>query len=184
MHRATCNKCGRDCEVPFRPTGERPVFCQDCFKKEGPAAPREFGGRDAGRPSFEEKRMFEATCDRCGSRCEVPFRPNGEKPVFCRACFGKNDGGRVDRNPDQFKAQFDILNAKLDKIIRVLIPAQPQEAAIAKKPVKEAVVLESKKATPQDIAVEGKPTENAAASKTKKTAGKKALAKKAAKTGK
>jgi len=129
--------------------------------------------------------MFEATCDRCGGRCEVPFRPNGEKPVFCRACFGKNDGGRVEQKPDQSKMQFDILNAKLDRIIKALAPAQPQkEEARAEKPMKEAVVPEPKKAPSQQIAVEGKPTEDAAAPKTKKTAGKKAPAKKAAKIGK
>jgi hypothetical protein len=24
--------------------------------------------------------------------CEVPFRPNGKKPVYCRDCFRKEDG--------------------------------------------------------------------------------------------
>lgn len=31
MHKATCDECGNDCEVPFRPTGEKPVYCNDCF---------------------------------------------------------------------------------------------------------------------------------------------------------
>ena len=35
MHEATCADCGGKCEVPFRPTGSKPVFCSECFEKEG-----------------------------------------------------------------------------------------------------------------------------------------------------
>ncbi len=146
MHQATCDKCGRDCEVPFKPTGDRPVFCKDCFRKDSPTDSRKYGGRDGGRPSFEEKRMFEATCGRCGNRCEVPFRPSGEKPVFCRDCFGKKDGARAERNPDQYKAQFDILNSKLDRIMRLLASAQPQGDVVVEKAAEEAVEPRAKKA--------------------------------------
>jgi CxxC-x17-CxxC domain-containing protein len=31
MHRATCAECGNSCEVPFKPTGEKPVYCSTCF---------------------------------------------------------------------------------------------------------------------------------------------------------
>jgi CxxC-x17-CxxC domain-containing protein len=38
MHDATCGKCGKACQVPFRPTGERPIFCSTCFANgSGPA---------------------------------------------------------------------------------------------------------------------------------------------------
>jgi CxxC-x17-CxxC domain-containing protein len=48
---ATCGKCGKACQVPFRPTsGGKPVLCRDCFK----AAPREFSPRaPASAPSGE-----------------------------------------------------------------------------------------------------------------------------------
>lgn len=29
---ATCARCGKDTQVPFRPTGARPVYCSDCFR--------------------------------------------------------------------------------------------------------------------------------------------------------
>ncbi len=35
MHHAVCSKCNQDCEVPFRPTGSKPVFCSNCFEKKG-----------------------------------------------------------------------------------------------------------------------------------------------------
>ena len=33
MHKATCSDCGKECEVPFKPKEDRPVYCQDCFQK-------------------------------------------------------------------------------------------------------------------------------------------------------
>ena len=32
-HDATCSECGKTCKVPFKPKEDRPVYCQDCFKK-------------------------------------------------------------------------------------------------------------------------------------------------------
>lgn len=37
MHDATCSDCGKDCQVPFKPTQGRPVYCNDCFEKHRPA---------------------------------------------------------------------------------------------------------------------------------------------------
>ena len=34
VHKATCSECGAECEVPFKPTEGRPVFCKDCFMKK------------------------------------------------------------------------------------------------------------------------------------------------------
>ena len=31
MHPAVCAQCGSDTMVPFRPRGDRPVYCSDCF---------------------------------------------------------------------------------------------------------------------------------------------------------
>jgi len=33
MHKATCSDCGQECEVPFKPTDGRPVYCRNCFQK-------------------------------------------------------------------------------------------------------------------------------------------------------
>ena len=31
MHKAVCDKCKKKCEVPFKPTEGRPVYCKECF---------------------------------------------------------------------------------------------------------------------------------------------------------
>ena len=33
LHKAICADCNKECEVPFKPTGDRPVYCQPCFAK-------------------------------------------------------------------------------------------------------------------------------------------------------
>lgn len=36
MHKATCSECGKECEVPFKPTEGKPVYCKDCYAKRKP----------------------------------------------------------------------------------------------------------------------------------------------------
>jgi len=65
------------------------------------------GGNGGGRPSFggnrggdrREVTMHKAVCDECHKTCEVPFRPSGDKPVYCSDCFGnkREDGDRAPR---------------------------------------------------------------------------------------
>jgi CxxC-x17-CxxC domain-containing protein len=31
MHKATCSKCKKECEVPFKPTEGKPVYCKECY---------------------------------------------------------------------------------------------------------------------------------------------------------
>lgn len=85
-----------------------------------------FGGDRGGfRGGYEEKRLFKATCDKCHNECEVPFRPTGEKPVYCRDCFKKSDTGvksaaASDVSMHKLNEQFKQLNAKLDLIIEAI----------------------------------------------------------------
>lgn len=125
------------------------------------------GGFGGGRSSFHSDRgpreMFKTTCSNCGKECEVPFRPTNGKPVYCSDCFekmgngGRSDSRRPERNEfrapgfDQ-KAQFDALNAKLEKIISLLEPKKvetvvPNPVVKEAKEVKEAKAPKAKKAT-------------------------------------
>jgi CxxC-x17-CxxC domain-containing protein len=36
MHKVICSDCGKETEVPFKPTEGRPVYCQECFKSHAP----------------------------------------------------------------------------------------------------------------------------------------------------
>jgi len=32
MFAATCSNCGKEAQVPFKPSGSKPVYCSDCFR--------------------------------------------------------------------------------------------------------------------------------------------------------
>ena len=40
MHPAVCAQCGKNTQVPFRPRGDRPVYCSDCFSRQPASARR------------------------------------------------------------------------------------------------------------------------------------------------
>ena len=46
----------------------------------------EKGGRFGGSP----REMHKVTCAECGKETEVPFKPDGSRPVYCRECFQKH----------------------------------------------------------------------------------------------
>ena len=131
----------------FKRGGDRPAFGGG---RPAFGGPRSFGGK----PSFNkfgdrgDRPMHKATCSECANTCEVPFRPTGEKPVFCNNCFGdKREGqsnsytstprfekksfdrtersftpatntiaARPDRRVDDLKLLVDSLHAKIDRM--------------------------------------------------------------------
>jgi len=182
MFHAICSDCGRDCEVPFKPAHGKPVYCSDCFKKDGDGGSsrfdrpersesRSFGKfdrRDSGRSNFSDRPMYEATCAECGNRCEVPFRPTGEKPVYCSNCFGGKGGdSHGPKKPDQSKEMFEQMNRKLDKIIKVLEILAPKREFVIEKKEKEEKTVEPKKT---EKAVEPKKAPKAIKAKKEKKA--------------
>ena len=32
-----CKECGKEARVPFKPSGDRPVYCSECFAKRNGA---------------------------------------------------------------------------------------------------------------------------------------------------
>lgn len=48
LHKAICADCNKECEVPFKPSQDRPVYCRECFsKRKGGGS---FKARPDGRP--------------------------------------------------------------------------------------------------------------------------------------
>jgi len=39
-HKAVCTDCGNECEVPFKPDPNRPVYCRECWAKRRPPIER------------------------------------------------------------------------------------------------------------------------------------------------
>lgn len=45
MFPAVCAQCGKDTQVPFQPSGDRPVYCSDCFSAHRSSSGGGYGGR-------------------------------------------------------------------------------------------------------------------------------------------
>ncbi len=79
--------------------GDRPHFANKGFSGGG------HGGHDRDARPVQ---MHSATCAKCNKTCEVPFRPNGERPVFCKDCFGsqRDSFGGDNRRSDSSERSF------------------------------------------------------------------------------
>lgn len=70
LFRTVCAQCQQECEVPFKPTGDRPVYCKDCFSKRNDRNERSEGGSFQGRhdkprgESFSHGRPFNKHHDK------------------------------------------------------------------------------------------------------------------------
>ena len=54
MHKAVCSECHQECEVPFKPKDDRPVFCRDCFMKKKGFTPRSSESTETNTEASEE----------------------------------------------------------------------------------------------------------------------------------
>lgn len=93
-----------------------------------------FGGYNKTEKKFggdHRPTMHRATCAQCGNACEVPFKPNGRKPISCNDCFRKDDRGGerpsfgtkrpfAAASAGSNDALLKAINAKLDMILEVL----------------------------------------------------------------
>lgn len=77
-----------------------------------------FDRRDSPRRSTRIE-MHEVICDKCGEKCEVPFKPTSSKPVYCSECYSKEDS-RTPRGRSSSNSGLDEINKKLDKIMKAL----------------------------------------------------------------
>ena len=64
--------------------------------------------------------MYDVTCNKCRNKCQVPFKPTGSKPIYCDSCFKKNNQLNEDKSSGSSSEQFNQINAKLDRILKVL----------------------------------------------------------------
>ena len=86
---------------------------RDSGRSHGRSSDR-FGGGNRGPV---RKEMTTVTCDSCKERCEVPFRPTSNKPIYCSDCFRKESSPRSSGSGSKDLAE---INKKLDKIMDAL----------------------------------------------------------------
>ena len=86
----TCKDCGNSFEFSVRDQQfyaekgfeNEPQRCRECralrkSQRAGEGAPSASGPRE----------MFDAVCAQCNAATMLPFKPRGDRPVYCRDCF-------------------------------------------------------------------------------------------------
>ncbi len=78
MFQAVCSSCGNDCEVPFKPSGSKPVYCSNCFEKEGSSdlnisSPRN-DRSEHHEHKHEDNSQLEARLEAINSKLEKIFK--------------------------------------------------------------------------------------------------------------
>ena len=124
---------------------------------------KRFNGSREGGFERRDRVMHQTVCDQCGKPCELPFRPTGDRPVYCSSCFEskRETGERGDRfsknkfsgqktdfgskgNNDELKKQLVILNGKMDQLIKA-VEAMANTKTIKKKAIKKTRTVKDKK---------------------------------------
>lgn len=68
------------------PKAEEPV--------SSPAAPTDEAATPAGTDQ-SGRQLYNVTCANCGKQAQVPFKPTGDRPVYCRDCYMEQRKGRT-----------------------------------------------------------------------------------------
>ena len=69
------------------PKVEEPKIEEPASSTPAPATTPTAGTDQYGR------QVYDVTCSACGKQCQVPFKPSGDRPVYCRDCYMKQRGG-------------------------------------------------------------------------------------------
>jgi CxxC-x17-CxxC domain-containing protein len=88
-----CKDCGASFDFTVRDQmfyaekgfENEPQRCRDC--RTARKSQRGAGGGAATSSYGGTREMFDAVCAQCGENTTVPFRPRGDRPVYCRSCY-------------------------------------------------------------------------------------------------
>lgn len=87
----TCKDCGA--EFVFS-ASEQEFYAEKGFTNEPGRCPECRAARKAQRNNRggygqTERQMYPAICASCGKETMVPFKPSGDRPVYCRECYSQ-----------------------------------------------------------------------------------------------
>ena len=93
------------------------------------------GGKQDNR--YRERVMHKTICADCKKECEVPFRPSGDRPIYCQECFSRRKAG------NSFKANIDTRPKEAAPVQTINSDEPP--VSEKKKPVTKKKSVEKKK---------------------------------------
>lgn len=80
---------------------DRTIVCEDCgeefvfsaeeqefYESKGFVDPKRCKPcRQRRKEARGGRKFYEAICSNCGVQTTVPFKPSGDRPVYCRECY-------------------------------------------------------------------------------------------------
>ena len=110
----TCSQCKKTCEVPFRPSADKPVYCSACF----------------GKKSLDEGRQERGVYNKRDVRKERPDYtklPRAERPA-------RHDrpAALPDRGIEDLKLQLTKIESRLNRILDLMNPPTPPQSKLEK----------------------------------------------------
>lgn len=118
MHKAVCDECHKSCEVPFRPSSDKPIYCNECFSgKRGNEAPRHEFNNDRG-----------------------PKRDFNNKPFFSKPAQ-TSVGNDMSKQLSEMNSKLDRLVSAIEKMSVSSLVVKTPVVATKKVEVKKAVAV-------------------------------------------
>ena len=163
---ATCNACNKACEVPFKPTPGKPVYCSDCFTQKNE-------GRDSDNRTDRTDRNARPSYDK-GSQGRDKDKRSFAGNSSVRA---EHPNDRRQTNTSGIETQLRTIEEKLNRILDLINPPVPAVKVAVEEPKVKRTAAAKKvadKPTPKKVVAKAPKT-----TVTKKTV-KKVVAKKTA----
>ena len=128
--------------LPARAAEPKPLSAP--VQKPAQANPGNAGRQDNSNRN-KNRMMHKTICADCKKECEVPFRPSGDRPVYCRECFARRKAGNslrtgIDSKPKEAPlAQINLIDEKQ--------VSEKNKLVIKRESVKKKKVIAKKKAS-------------------------------------
>ncbi len=98
----TCSIMADDDKTVVDEPAEEPVVDEEPEADAKPAeepvppaggAPAPSDGATPAGTDQQGRQLYNVKCSDCGKETQVPFKPSGDRPVYCRDCYMKRRGG-------------------------------------------------------------------------------------------
>lgn len=73
-----------------KPTTDKPVSEEPKAEKPKAEEPKSAPASDTAQPAGTDqhgRQLHDVKCSKCGKQTQVPFKPSGDRPVYCRDCY-------------------------------------------------------------------------------------------------
>lgn len=147
MHKTVCSECDKSCEVPFRPSGDKPVYCNDCFStrrgQEGNAPRKDFGDRGPKR-DFNDRQAPRNDFKAAPSNDETKKQLSDISMKLDRLLSAIEKMADVKKESPVAKVSPTVAPVKKVEVKKVVTKVAPKKVAEVKAPKKKVVIKKKK----------------------------------------